>query len=43
MALKEIYEWNQNIYDEKLREQLLPEEDPFREGTSRLARKLGCA
>ena len=27
MALKEIYEWNQNIYDEKLRTQLLPEEE----------------
>src|SRR3989338_3885844 len=27
MALKEIHEWNQNIYDEKLRTQLLPEEE----------------
>ena len=27
MALKEIYEWNQNIFDEKLRTQLLPEEE----------------
>lgn len=27
MALKEIYEWNQAIFDEKLRTQLLPEEE----------------
>lgn len=27
MALKEIYEWNQNILDEKPRTQLLPEEE----------------
>lgn len=27
MALKEIFEWNQNIYDEKPRTQLLPEEE----------------
>ena len=27
MALKEIYEWNQNIFDEKLRSELLPEEE----------------
>src|SRR5437868_4409830 len=27
MALKEIYEWNQNIFDEKPRTQLLPEEE----------------
>ncbi len=27
MSLKEIYEWNQNIYDEKPRTQLLPEEE----------------
>lgn len=27
MALKEIYEWNHNIYDEKLRTELLPEEE----------------
>ena len=27
MALKEIHEWNQNIFDEKLRTELLPEEE----------------
>ena len=27
MALKEIYQWNQNIFDEKLRTELLPEEE----------------
>lgn len=27
MALKEIHEWNHNIFDEKLRTQLLPEEE----------------
>ncbi len=27
MSLKEVYEWNHNIYDEKLRTQLLPEEE----------------
>ena len=27
MSLKEIYEWNHNIYDEKPRTQLLPEEE----------------
>ncbi len=27
MSLREIYEWNQNIYDEKPRTQLLPEEE----------------
>jgi len=27
MALKEIHEWNQNIFDEKVRTELLPEEE----------------
>src|SRR3989344_4885334 len=27
MALEEIHEWNRNIFDEKLRTQLLPEEE----------------